>query len=114
MKLGFIIKPRLRIADKRSCLLLNIQVGEGERQRRRRFGGAEVEEAQGEARQAEAMGRRPQHRPLEDRQVRPLLERIRFARSQLLLHSLPSIQRKILARGLAQCEICFERVLYFV
>ena len=50
------------------------------------------DEAQGEAQEAEAMGWWPQHWSLEDQQVLPVLEWNRNAWSQLLLHSLSSIQ----------------------
>ena len=64
-------------------------------EQRRSWSRAEGEdEAQGKARQAKAMGW-PFHRSLESRQVRPFLERGRHARSQLILHPLPSIQRSV-------------------
>jgi len=51
------------------------------------------------------MGRWPQHRPLEGREVRPFVERRWHARSQFLLHPLPSVPRKVPPRSMACCQI---------
>lgn len=61
--------------------------------------------AKGEARQTQTVGRRPQYRPLEAGEVRPLMERGRHARSHLLRYPLPPVPRQ----GLRPLPVFFVR-----